>query len=646
MERLSLGLLTYLLHSTVLLGAAALLRWGLRERRLALQEAVLRAALVGGVVTASLQVGLGVRPLGGVLEMPARPAVALWGAGSRLGPVDAAEPRPVRPASVEPSRAASLGPSRVDSPGGTEARSFGVWADAAGRLWRPGLAAGWGVLALLALVRLGVAARRLRSLLRDRRPLEQRDLGWQTLAVAAGLGLRRPLRVSAAPRLVVPLATGVLRPEVCLPRRVLEELPAEERTALCAHELAHVARRDPAWILLARLIEALAPVQPLNWWARRRLQDLAECLSDDLAVAASAGPLSLARSLVDVACWAMVGNPVPPALAAGALSAHSHLGHRVERLMDPLRAIERPCRFLLPLAAVAVVATALVTPVVSGSAVRETKTPAVAPQATPQPAALATVAVAPTAPVTPVVSASAVQETKTPAAAPQATPQPTALATPQRSEVGGVEGGLSDDRRRSEAERELERLAEKIERRSHQHEAEMKRLEAEIEALASKIQPNQQELERLSHQMEGAARQLADLLAAERAQGHTEKDSEKLAAARRQMEELQAGMQAKAGSIRLPEEEMRQIREKARALAELAKPSEQEMRELQRAAAESMPYAVEMSRSTGWAIEQAREQVHRAQEEVRRATAELRRAVEEARRAEQEARRAKRPERP
>jgi len=58
-------LLTYLIHSSVLLAGAWLASRALGERRLALQEAVLRVALVGGLLTASLQIGLGVEPLAG-----------------------------------------------------------------------------------------------------------------------------------------------------------------------------------------------------------------------------------------------------------------------------------------------------------------------------------------------------------------------------------------------------------------------------------------------------------------------------------------------------------------------------------------------------------------------------------------------------
>jgi Zn-dependent protease with chaperone function len=215
MEPVVRWLLTYLVHSTLLLGAAGLARLALRERRLALQEALLRAALVGGFVTAGLQVGLELRPLAGSLAVPVTtPASALVSAPASAGVVPVAATRPSEPSVVTSSLRAR----------GT------VAALAAG--WRPGLAIAWAALAGAGLAGLAVAALRLRRL------------------------LRRPVPVSVAERLSVPLATGVLRPEVCLPARAVHELGADEQAALCAHELAHVARRDPAWILLARLAEA------------------------------------------------------------------------------------------------------------------------------------------------------------------------------------------------------------------------------------------------------------------------------------------------------------------------------------------------------------------------------------------------------
>ena len=276
------ALLTYLLHSTLLLGLAALVRRALAERRLAVQEAVLRAALVGAFATTALQLGLDLQPLGGALRLQA----------------SARPDGPGTPAVLAAPVADSRWEARLVLAPTPAERALAL---ASGVSWRKALASAWAALAAFGLLRLGIAALRLRRLLRDREPLRDTRLAPQAVRLAGALGLPASVRLSTAPHLDLPLATGVLRPEVCLPIRAVAELGPDEQVALCAHELAHVARRDPAWVLLARLAEALAPLQPLNAWARRRLCELSECLSDDLAVAASARPAGLARSLVDVA---------------------------------------------------------------------------------------------------------------------------------------------------------------------------------------------------------------------------------------------------------------------------------------------------------------------------------------------------------
>ena len=377
---------------------------------------------------------------------------------------------------------------------------------------------------------------------------------------AHALGLRRPV-LSEAPRLSVPLATGVLRPEVCLPSRALGELGADEQVALCAHELAHLARHDPAWVLLARLVEALAPVQPMNAWARRRLSDLAECLSDDLAVSASARPLGLARSLVDVASWTLGERPLVPVAASGALSVRSRLGHRVERLMDPARAVERPHSTLLPAAALVVLATALVTPVVSGSARPRRR---------------------PTRPL--------------PRPTPHRRPRP-----PSKADAEEPAARASRSRRQ-------------IEERARLHEADMKALEAEIEAVASKIRPHEAELSALGREMEKAAQGLAEAVSADLEAGAGRK-SERTAEAARRMAETEDRLHAATREIRVPSEEIRALAEKARALAEQARPTDEEMREIRRLSADAARQAAEQSRD---AMRIAMEALRQAREALRR----------------------------
>jgi hypothetical protein len=338
--------------------------------------------------------------------------------------------------------------------------------------------------------------------------------------------------------------------------------------ALCAHEIAHLARQDPAWVLVARLVEALAPLQPMNAWARRRLSDLAECLSDDLAVSASGRPLGLARSLVDVASWTLGKRPFLPVAASGALSVRSRLGHRVERLMDPARTVERPHRTLLPAAALVVLATALVTPVVSGSAAAQ----------------------APPAPVRPADPAPATQPT------PKAQPAP-----------------------KADAEAQLNALTRRIEERAHLHAADTKALEAQIEAAVSKMHPREAEMEALGREIATAAQAFTEAVSADLATGAGHK-SEKTAEAARQLAEAEAKVRAATREIRVPADEIHALAEQARALAEQARPTAEEMNEIRRLTAETVRRQAEETRD---AMRIAMEALRQAREAVRQSGKDL-----------------------
>ena len=594
MDLLARSLLTYLLHSTLLLGLAAVGRFALRERRLALQEAILRAALVGAFVTAGLQLGFELKPIGGALTLPA-PGTEAQGA------TPAVRPAPVLLAEEPWQTRAALAPPSLDR----------VLPAIAGRRfvsWRSALAVLWGGLAVLALVRLVVGALSLRRLLRDREPIRDGHLAPQAATVAVALGLRATLRLSAAPHLGVPLAAGVLRPEVCLPTRVVAELGLDEQVALCAHELAHVLRRDPAWILLARLAEALAPLQPLNAWARRRLQELSECLSDDLAVAACARPVGLARSLVDVASWTLAERPVLPAAAAGAFSARSRLGHRVERLMDPFRSLERPRRAFLPLSFVVVLATAFLTPVVSG-----TVSGAIA--AEPRAEAAGQAPTVPTAEAAPGAQP-----------APRAEPAPRGASAAKAEAASRAEAASDTAAARHDLERQIEALSERIAGRARLHEREMKQLEAAMQAFAAHFQPNEAELQRVGKEMEAAAQELAAAALENASEGRGAAHGNRATEAAQRLAELQQQLQSKNQA--LGAEQARALSEQARAMSELARPSNDELRELQRLSHElaraSAPEAREISRQTREAMAQVRRAIQQAAEAMRRAAEEAR----------------------
>ncbi len=615
MRALAAALLTYWLHSSVLLSLAALTCVVLRRRHLALQETLLRTALLAGFVSASLQTGFGLRCFGGSFELtaaitPARVVPAARAGGARSD-VHHGLPGPAALTTVLAPGAddASTLPSHVGdhrTPSAMRSPRPSAWAQA----WPQWLVGAWVLLALHALLRLARSASHLRALLRDRSPLYTGALSDCAARLARRLGLSRRVRLSLAPRLDVPLARGLWRPEVCLPARALSELGDDERTALCAHELAHVVRRDPAWLLLARLIEALAPLQPLNLWARRRLQDVAECLSDDLAVEACERPLGLARCLVDVAGWT-VAPTLNPVAAAHASGVRSHLGHRVERLMDELRPLERPRRLLLPLTGAILLATAFVPSVFSaGASAPQAPTAVLPPTATPpRPPASPRAVLAPRA---------------RPAAAPQAAPVPAPVAQPapvtdaEAPDLVDVEVDIHDGPATESDSAEVEKLAEARDTRDAARQKQLAErqahLEARLEHLHERLAPHQEQLEALSTRLAEASVALAGA-----------KDAQTRAERRAQVDQARRALRARADQMRIPHAEIEQLAREARALAEQARPSERELRTLRREVERAARVDVRGINA------QVRQELQAARVEFERAAAEMRRAAEELR---------------
>jgi len=187
-------LLTYLLHSTLLLGLAFCAHRLLGERRLALQEALFRAALLGGIVTSSLQVGLACVRLGRSPPAGSGGAASRSRVSARLACARGRGPlgRPCRQ-----SRALA---SREPQPTGDLRGLIGVW--------RPSLLAAWALLAGLGLVRFSVAWLRMRRLLSGRRALIEGEVVRDVSSVATALGIQGRVRLSTAPRLVVPVAVA------------------------------------------------------------------------------------------------------------------------------------------------------------------------------------------------------------------------------------------------------------------------------------------------------------------------------------------------------------------------------------------------------------------------------------------------------
>ncbi len=164
-------------------------------------------------------------------------------------------------------------------------------------------------------------------------------------ALAARLGITRPVRLLTSTRVDAPAAFGWLRPVVLVPASAITGLSTQQLELVIAHELAHIRRHDYLVNVLQGAAEALLFYHPVTWWLSRTLRLEREHACDDLALrTTSRAPLELAETLARLEG----ARPVP----VPALAANGHLAARVRRLLraDSIPPARTPA--LLPLLAV------------------------------------------------------------------------------------------------------------------------------------------------------------------------------------------------------------------------------------------------------------------------------------------------------
>jgi hypothetical protein len=570
-------ILTYFAHSTALLLLAWMASRSLGSRRLAAKEFVWRLALMGGLLTATLQYSMAWEPVGGKLRLRSLSPRAVE---QELAPVEGYS---------------GTGRSEAES---LVSRAIPIYSTVEAETSRRGVSvlvvSVWLTLSLILIGRLAVAFLRLRY-----------------------------------------------------------------------RQLAHLSRHDPAWLLLARILECVLFFQPLNVLARRQLQEIAELRCDDWAVERTGRPVALARCLTQVAEWGLE-KPYPLAALSMAGSG-SQLGQRVRRLLD--RGYPRPdggvpiwLRVGVPLVLAVVTLAApgasgvgpVAPPVPEQPAVRvETPreaTPALAPQpaivavpSLPAPGTPASAAEVPAAPAVapapvgvalakpaPVVAGAAISEPAVPAPRIDIVPEIHLLELEELEQhLQRLEVVLeSEARAMAEAatsaaigslaigsiDEELERIAVEPEggegelesserssakRRQADSELARERLEAEIERVRARHEEGLEALEeRLERHTEALLdpermRQIEDAIA-ERTQRMTERAEQMAAEMERFEKELQSRSLSDEARLRLAEEarrraeemrptreEMLQLREEIRAELERAWPQLKEQRRLQ-----------------------------------------------------------------
>lgn len=367
---------TYFIHSTLLLGFVWL--WFRRHEPAshAFREAVWKLAAVGGLITASLQLGLEIQsPLNTAFSTAwnnsfartstvasdhgASPSVdaarldldqATSDTMSREGTSDSEAPGQLvllQPTSEESATFAidDAGTAIASSPASgrlknaawlsSQPESADVGLDPRWRGMLTGLLAafcgaivalsGWGLIRLLS------EQWEFRNRLATCHVISDGKARAMLDELLAASGVRRSVRLMLDEHDLEPGACGWLNWQIVLPARAVEDLSPQELRGLLAHELAHLVRGDQWWLLLGRLLAVCFGWQPLNRIALREWQRASEYLCDAWAIQRSVPRLSLARCLTTVAEWRLVGLATVAGLGSGNAS---NLSQRVERLVD------------------------------------------------------------------------------------------------------------------------------------------------------------------------------------------------------------------------------------------------------------------------------------------------------------------------
>lgn len=355
---ISAWLLTYLMHSTLLIGGVWVGLKLARPRAAEARELLWKAGLIGAIVTTLVQSVLLPPHWGHVWALAKSEAESVQAGPTSLMKAGAS-PRDFELTAVEER------PMSESEPGLQGHASNGLMEVAAQCLqWLPGV---WLALVMAGSLRLAWNWTVLVRLRREAERVEGGEISEVAGRILSRFGCARNVEIWITPAIQGPMVTGLTQWRLFLPKGFLKRLDVTELEAVIAHELAHLVRGDGWWLMAGQWISCLFFFQPLNHVARRHLRAEAEYLADRRALTVLADESGLARSLLALGEW-LVGagdRQAHHSLAAGMAGCRSTLGKRIESLLEGSEdeAANRGARrWIAALALAALILTSLAAP--------------------------------------------------------------------------------------------------------------------------------------------------------------------------------------------------------------------------------------------------------------------------------------------
>ena len=161
------------------------------------------------------------------------------------------------------------------------------------------VAAGYGLLLLLACCQLARSVHRSRLLLRSSSTNVPPDIRAAIERRALQMACSPP-RAAYTDAVAGPVLVGTVSPTLLLPPWV-ETMTADELEAVLAHELAHVRRYDPAWHAVCSLLLLSVWFHPVSGWIASRIRQTREMACDAAAAEQLGSASRYAHALLQVA---------------------------------------------------------------------------------------------------------------------------------------------------------------------------------------------------------------------------------------------------------------------------------------------------------------------------------------------------------
>ncbi|MGA3046712.1 MAG: M56 family metallopeptidase [Terracidiphilus sp.] len=194
--------------------------------------------------------------------------------------------------------------------------------------WSLAIAALWATLSLWRATGLALSAVRLHRMARRATPVHVDET---IQSVIRGEESGRAAELCVSDEVERPSVFGFFRPRILLPSGLIERLSASELQQVVVHEMEHLRRRDDWTNLLQKIGLMLFPLNPVLFWAERRLCIERELACDDRVLRSSCARKAYALCLTRLAEDSMLRRSL--SLALGAWERRPELVLRVQRLL-------------------------------------------------------------------------------------------------------------------------------------------------------------------------------------------------------------------------------------------------------------------------------------------------------------------------